>query len=128
MTAPLWTAEAIAAATGGTASAPFSVGGVAFDSREIIGGELFIALKGETTDGHRFIPTALERGAAGLLVSEAVAAPHVRVADTSAASSVSPAVSAKPASRKRCAPRSTVSQPDTPMPRSNRTTTTPACR
>ncbi len=85
MTAPLWTAEAIAAATGGTASAPFTVGGVAFDSREIIGGELFIALKGETTDGHRFIPTALERGAAGLLVSEAVAAPHVRVADTSAA-------------------------------------------
>ena len=85
MTAPLWTADAIAAATGGSVSAPFNASGVCFDSREVIGGELFVALKGETTDGHRFIPTALERGAAGLLVSAPADAPHVLVADTTAA-------------------------------------------
>jgi UDP-N-acetylmuramoyl-tripeptide--D-alanyl-D-alanine ligase len=34
----------------------FNAGGVCFDSREVIGGELFVALKGETTDGHRFHP------------------------------------------------------------------------
>ncbi|KPF66622.1 UDP-N-acetylmuramoylalanyl-D-glutamyl-2, 6-diaminopimelate--D-alanyl-D-alanine ligase [alpha proteobacterium AAP81b] len=82
---PLWTSAEIAAATGGTASADFNVSGVAFDSREIIGGELFIALKGEATDGHRFVGQAMARDAAGLLVSEASDAPHVRVADTMAA-------------------------------------------
>ncbi len=82
---PLWTASAIAAATGGTASAPFDAGGVTFDSREVIGGELFVALKGEATDGHRFAAQAVARGAAGLLVSEPVDAPHVLVADTTVA-------------------------------------------
>ena len=82
---PLWTADSIATATGGTASAPFEVDSVTFDSREVIGGELFIALQGEADDGHRFVASAVARGATGLLVSEAVAAPHVRVADTTAA-------------------------------------------
>ena len=81
----LWTSADIAAATGGTASEPFACDGVTFDSREVIGGELFIALKGEATDGHRFTGQAVARGASGLLVSEAVDAPHVRVADTTAA-------------------------------------------
>ncbi len=85
MTGALWTAADIAAATGGVAQGDFAVNGVTFDSREVIGGELFVALKGETTDGHRFIDGAKARGAAGFLVSEAVDAPHVRVADTMAA-------------------------------------------
>lgn len=80
--AALWTSDAIAAATGGTASEPFTVDGVTFDSREVIGGELFVALAGEATDGHRFVATAAARGAAGMLVAEPVAGPHVRVADT----------------------------------------------
>jgi UDP-N-acetylmuramoyl-tripeptide--D-alanyl-D-alanine ligase len=82
---PLWTSASIAAATGGTASGPFTCESVCFDSREVIGGELFIALTGEATDGHKFIPAAIERGASGLLVREAVDVPHVRVADTMAA-------------------------------------------
>jgi len=82
---PLWTSADIAAATGGVASADFTVDGVTFDSREVIGGELFVALTGEETDGHRFIAQAVTRGAAGLLVSAATDAPHVRVADTAAA-------------------------------------------
>jgi UDP-N-acetylmuramoyl-tripeptide--D-alanyl-D-alanine ligase len=81
----LWTSRAIAEAVGGTASADFEVTGVAFDSREIGPGDLFLALKGETTDGHRFTRQAIDRGAAGLLVSEPVDAPHVLVADTTRA-------------------------------------------
>ena len=61
----LWTSDAIAAATGGAASAPFNVDGVAFDSREVGPGDLFIALKGEATDGHRFVEQAFAQGAAG---------------------------------------------------------------
>jgi UDP-N-acetylmuramoyl-tripeptide--D-alanyl-D-alanine ligase len=81
----LWTSHDIAAATGGVASGDFSVSGVAFDSREIGPGDLFIALKGEATDGHRFLGKAVAAGAAGLLVAEATDAPHVRVDDTMAA-------------------------------------------
>jgi UDP-N-acetylmuramoyl-tripeptide--D-alanyl-D-alanine ligase len=82
---PLWTSDEIAAATGGTASADFSISGVTFDSREVTGGELFIALRGESTDGHRFVDQARSRGAAGCLVSEPVEGAHVLVADTTAA-------------------------------------------
>lgn len=82
---PLWTGESIANATGGALSAPFSVSGVAFDSREVRPGDLFVAMKGEQADGHAFIDRALAAGAAGLLVDRPVAAPHVRVADTFAA-------------------------------------------
>jgi UDP-N-acetylmuramoyl-tripeptide--D-alanyl-D-alanine ligase len=77
----LWTSAEIAAATGGTASADFAVRGVAFDSREIAPGDLFVAMKGEATDGHLFLDQAFAAGAAGALVSEATAHPHVRVAD-----------------------------------------------
>lgn len=82
---PLWTSDAIAAACDGIASAPFAASGVAFDSREIGLGDLFVALKGDTTDGHRFAAQAVAAGAAGLLVSEPVDAPHVLVADTTQA-------------------------------------------
>ncbi len=77
----LWTAAEIADATGGTTHGDFSADAVTFDSREVIGGELFVAMKGEATDGHRFIESAHEKGAAGFLVSEECAYPHVRVAD-----------------------------------------------
>jgi UDP-N-acetylmuramoyl-tripeptide--D-alanyl-D-alanine ligase len=81
----LWTSDAIAKATGGTASAEFAVGGVAFDSREVGAGDLFIALKGEATDGHRFVGQAFAQGAAGAIVSSPVEGPHVLVADSTAA-------------------------------------------
>ena len=81
----LWTAFDIAEATDGEVQGAFCANGVAFDSREVGTGDLFIALKGEVTDGHRFIAKAFESGAAGALVSEPVDHPHVRVADTTAA-------------------------------------------
>ncbi|MBN8839677.1 MAG: UDP-N-acetylmuramoylalanyl-D-glutamyl-2, 6-diaminopimelate--D-alanyl-D-alanine ligase, partial [Sphingomonadales bacterium] len=66
----LWTSTEIAAATGGTPSADFAISGVAFDSREIGSGDLFVAMKGAETDGHKFLDGAFARGAAGALVSE----------------------------------------------------------
>ncbi|UAK24938.1 UDP-N-acetylmuramoyl-tripeptide--D-alanyl-D-alanine ligase [Sphingomonas nostoxanthinifaciens] len=82
---PLWTAQEVAAATGGSASADFAANGVAFDSREVGPGDLFVALKGDATDGHRFVAQAFAQGAAGAIVSQPVDGPHVLVADTSAA-------------------------------------------
>jgi|TARA_R100000501_G_scaffold17834_1_gene34183 UDP-N-acetylmuramoyl-tripeptide--D-alanyl-D-alanine ligase len=81
----LWTSTEIAAATGGTAHGDFSVDAVTFDSREVIGGELFVAMKGAETDGHRFVASAVSRGAAGCLVSQPIETPHVLVGDGFAA-------------------------------------------
>ncbi len=83
--ADLWTSAEIAEATGGGASAPFAVSGVAFDSREVTGGDLFVAMKGEATDGHKFIGKAFAQGAAGAIVSEPVDHPHILVPDSAAA-------------------------------------------
>lgn len=80
----LWTSAEVAAATGGTARGDFAVRGVSFDSREVGRGELFVAMPGETTDGHRFVEAAFARGAAGVLVSRPVDGPHVLVPDTAA--------------------------------------------
>jgi UDP-N-acetylmuramoyl-tripeptide--D-alanyl-D-alanine ligase len=63
----------------------FEATGVAFDSREIGPGDLFVAMKGEATDGHKFVDKAFAAGAAGALVSEPIAEPHVLVADTTKA-------------------------------------------
>jgi UDP-N-acetylmuramoyl-tripeptide--D-alanyl-D-alanine ligase len=85
MAEPLWTAEQIAAATGGRASRPFEAFGVVIDSREVRAGDLFVALRGDSQDGHRYVADALARGAAGALVERAaewpVDAPVVAVED-----------------------------------------------
>lgn len=82
----LWTSAEIAAATGGVAEGVFTVDGVSFDSREVGSGDLFVAMVGAHTDGHRYVQQALAQGAAGVLVSEPVAGtPHIRVTDTQAA-------------------------------------------
>ena len=81
----LWSAPAIEAATGGHASADFEVNGVAFDSREVTEGDLFVALKGEHADGHAYAEQAFARGAAAAVVDRPIGHPHVLVRDTSSA-------------------------------------------
>ena len=44
---------------------------VEIDSRAVQDGALFVALRGERTDGHYYIPSALNQGAAGCLTEEA---------------------------------------------------------
>ena len=85
MSAPLWTAADIAVATGGTASLDFAATGGTFDSREVGAGDLFIALSGETSDGHRFLEGAFAQSAVGAIVSQPTPYPNVLVADTTRA-------------------------------------------
>lgn len=49
----------------GEDSGKLRVSGICTDSREIESGQLFVALKGENFDGHRFVSQAAERGAVG---------------------------------------------------------------
>ncbi|HEY6964812.1 MAG TPA: UDP-N-acetylmuramoyl-tripeptide--D-alanyl-D-alanine ligase, partial [Erythrobacter sp.] len=81
----LWTAAEIAAATGGIASHDFEASGVEMDSRDVKPGDVFVALKGEAMDGHRFVEAAFAKGAVAAIVDRPVAYPHVLVADTTAA-------------------------------------------
>lgn len=54
------------------------------DTRKLEAGDLYVALRGENFDGHDFVASACEKGAAGALVSRAVGCdlPQVRVDDT----------------------------------------------
>jgi len=47
------------------------VGGYSIDSRTVLPGELFFAVRGERLDGHDFVAAALERGAVAAVVSRA---------------------------------------------------------
>ena len=68
----LWTAHDLLEATGGTMSERFDASGVSIDTRTLQPGELFVALRGESGDGHGFAPDALVRGAGGAMVHRAV--------------------------------------------------------
>jgi UDP-N-acetylmuramoyl-tripeptide--D-alanyl-D-alanine ligase len=46
------------------------IDGAAIDSRAVRGGEVFFAFGGAHTDGHRFVPDALTRGAAAAMIQE----------------------------------------------------------
>ncbi|MEL6737594.1 MAG: Mur ligase family protein, partial [Pseudomonadota bacterium] len=81
----LWDAAGVAEATGGVASAQFQASGVEMDSRDVRPGDLFVALKGEAMDGHRFIPMAFEKGAVAAITDRPVEYPHVLVKDTTQA-------------------------------------------
>ena len=80
---PLWTSAEIVAATGGTLSgAAFEAGGITYNSRGIVPGDLFLALKG-ARDGHDFAAAAFAAGAAGAITEHPVGGgPCVVVADT----------------------------------------------
>jgi UDP-N-acetylmuramoyl-L-alanyl-D-glutamate--2,6-diaminopimelate ligase len=59
--------------------------GIVSDSRQVMPGYLFVALVGDTTDGHLFIPAAIERGAVAVVGMEQVPhlnLPYVQVEDS----------------------------------------------
>ena len=69
-----------------SASGPMEleIPGIAYDSRQVKPGELFVAVTGFASDGHEFIPMAMEKGAA-LVLCERVpegGVPYVQVKDT----------------------------------------------
>ena len=63
---PLWTLDAMAQAMRAARSGalPPSVPGISIDTRTIAPGEAFFAIKGDSRDGHAFVPHALKAGAA----------------------------------------------------------------
>ena len=70
MAEPLWTCREIAAAleTSPPESDEAHIGGVSIDSRTLTRGDLFVAIKGERFDGHKFVGAAFEKGAAAAIV------------------------------------------------------------
>lgn len=61
--------------------------GLAFDSRKVLPGTIFVAIRGHLADGHRFIPQAIDAGASVIVSEEEAPVPHpeatwIRVADT----------------------------------------------
>ena len=61
--------------------------GIDIDSRKVEQGHLFMAMRGTQTDGHKYIPTAIEKGAVAVLCEELPAelsndVTYVRVSDT----------------------------------------------
>ena len=88
--APMMDLDELARATEGVAAGErVGFSGVCTDSRVVAPGELFVALRGDSFDGHDYVPQAIGRGAAAALVARRVGSereiPQVLVKDTKAA-------------------------------------------
>jgi len=62
-----------------------AISGIKIDSRQISSGDLFVAIRGEHIDGHRFIKQAIERGAAAVVGSKGIddlSVPYIQVVDS----------------------------------------------
>ena len=83
---PLTASEVVRACGGELVSGEpdTKITGVSTDTRTIKAGDLFVALTGESSDGHKFLADALAKGASGVMVSRKVEArrPAIRVDDT----------------------------------------------
>ena len=86
-----WTLAEILAATGGKVARPGKrarYGEIVTDSKQVKGNSIFVALKGERHDAHRFIGAAVRQGATCVIVHRALpsatggSATIVRVGDT----------------------------------------------
>ena len=66
------------------ADAELEISGVSYDSRKTEKGDMFVAIRGFEADGHKFIPKAVENGAAVILCEEKPSCdiPHVLVSDS----------------------------------------------
>ncbi len=66
------------------ADGDIEISGVCYDSRQAAPGQLFTAVTGFASDGHRFIPMAVEKGATAVLCEKVpeVDVPYIMVANT----------------------------------------------
>src|SRR6516164_2412252 len=77
--------QAVARAIGAAASPrPAKVTGWSVDTRTQNPGDVFFALRGPNFDGNEFVPAAIERGAAAVVVTQAhgLEVPELVVPDT----------------------------------------------
>ena len=77
----MFKAKLIVEATGAVTSALLDTEytGITTDSRTIMPGEVFVALKGEKFDGHTYCKKALEQGAGAVLVEKEVGTDRLRL-------------------------------------------------
>jgi len=62
-----------------------AVTGICLDSRQVGQGSIFVALEGGNTDGHRFIPDAIQRGAVAIVGTQSLEnlpVPYIKVEDS----------------------------------------------
>ncbi|MEC8664380.1 MAG: UDP-N-acetylmuramoyl-tripeptide--D-alanyl-D-alanine ligase [Pseudomonadota bacterium] len=83
----IWTAKEAAEATGGRFAKEWAATSLSIDSRTVEPGALFVAIRGDNSDGHAYVKDALAKGAVAAVVDhvpEDVAgdAPLLIVADT----------------------------------------------
>ncbi len=69
---PLWTSHELETVFGVNIAARWNSYGVSIDSRTVEKGDLFFALSGPNFDGHGYVKSALDGGAAGAVVSKSV--------------------------------------------------------
>ena len=70
----LWTPLALVAPLGARVSGSLparGVTGISIDTRTLVEGDLFVALKGDNSDGHDYVRKAFEAGAAAAVIDEA---------------------------------------------------------
>lgn len=61
------------------------INGIALDSRKVLAGNLFVAVSGGSTDGHRYISNAIQQGAVAVVGTQDLTdltVPYIRVADS----------------------------------------------
>jgi UDP-N-acetylmuramoyl-L-alanyl-D-glutamate--2,6-diaminopimelate ligase len=56
------------------------IGGVQYDSRKVKAGDLFVAMRGETTDGNQYIQAAIKKGAVAVVTDSAAEQPRAGTA------------------------------------------------
>ncbi|HXL73275.1 MAG TPA: UDP-N-acetylmuramoyl-tripeptide--D-alanyl-D-alanine ligase, partial [bacterium] len=86
-----WTLEEVTALTNGrlvNGKKETRITGVVHDTRAVKKGFLFVAIRGERLDGHRFIRQAVANGAKAVMVSKLISGikvPQIKVEDTTKA-------------------------------------------
>lgn len=82
----LWSAKDASLVTGGKTAGAWVSSGLSIDSRTVKPGDLFIAIKGDSSDGHGYAASAIEKGASAIVVSHEIpgilAEKQLIVADT----------------------------------------------
>lgn len=80
----LWDSKQVDDSLGSLSSETWTCSGISIDSRTTEKGDLFVALAGESGDGHAFLENAAQKGATAALVSQSITSslPTIHVPDT----------------------------------------------
>ena len=66
-------------AEGATGSSDAAITGIEYDSRRVRPGSVFVAMKGGSTDGNKYVDKAIAAGALGIITDSAPTFDHLTV-------------------------------------------------